>query len=61
MRVFAALMAVFLIAVGLYAIYLGIAEDTFLVSAAGVGVIVYGALWGNLARTGRHGRVPLWP
>ncbi|MBX3291702.1 MAG: hypothetical protein KF881_02285 [Acidobacteria bacterium] len=61
MRVFAAMLAFLLISAGIYAIYSGFSEDTPLIAAGGVAVIVYGLLWGNLARTGRHGKVPLWP
>jgi hypothetical protein len=60
-RVFAAFMAIAWIGVGIYGIYDGALSGPWYIAAVGLAAVIYGALWGNVARTGRFGRIPLWP
>ena len=60
-RVFAAVMAIVWIGAGIYGVYDGIRTGPWYIAAIGSAAVIYGALWGNVARTGRLGRIPLWP
>jgi hypothetical protein len=59
-RVFAAVMACVWIAAGIYAMVSGVSTGPWYLSGAGALAVVYGVLWANVVRTGRHGRIPLW-
>lgn len=60
-RIFAALIAVLLIGAGCYGILTAVENGPWYIAALGLAVIFYGALWANVARTGKFGRIPLWP
>ncbi len=60
-RAFAAAMGSVWVVAGLYGIYRGVSTDPRYLFALSVFAIIYGALWLNTARTGRWGRIPLWP
>jgi hypothetical protein len=60
-RVFAAVMAVVWIAAGGYGFFQGLAGGPWYLPMLAILAIIYGVLWANVARTGRLGRIPLWP
>lgn len=59
-RLFAAAMFVVLVSVGSYGIFRAFNEGPWYLAILAIAAIIYGSLWGNVARTGRHSRIPLW-
>ena len=60
-RVFAALMGVAWVVAGCYGFYYGLSSGPWYLPLLAILAIIYGTLWANVARTGRLGRIPLWP
>jgi hypothetical protein len=60
-RIFATVMGSTWVAVGSYGAYRGATTDPWYIIALSLIAIVYGALWLNTARTGKWGKIPLWP
>jgi hypothetical protein len=60
-RIFASVMAVVWIAAGIFGASRGFTIGPRYLSLIGFFAVIYGCLWANVARTGRYGRIPIWP